>query len=113
MSQTFLNYIDGKWVPARSRKTFFNTNPADGTVLGEFPASGPDDVNDAVEAAATAYRSWRLVPAPKRAEVVYRAGEIIRARKDDLARAMTREMGKILAETKGRCRCALRSGSPA
>ncbi len=54
-----------------------------------------------VAAAAAAYRAWRLTPAPKRAEIVYRAGEIIRARKEDLARAMTREMGKVLAETRG------------
>lgn len=101
MAEKFLNYIGGKWIPARDGKTFLNHNPANGEVLGEFPASGPGDVDDAVESAAKAYRSWRLVPAPKRAEIVYRAGEIIRARKDDLARAMTREMGKILAETGG------------
>src|SRR6185436_1099769 len=59
------------------------------------------DVDDAVAAAAKAYRTWRLVPAPKRAEIIFRAGEIIRARKEDLARAMTREMGKVLAEARG------------
>jgi len=101
MSNPYLNYIAGRWVPARSGRTFFNTNPANGEMLGEYPASGPEDVNDAVEAARKAYRSWRLVPAPKRAETLYRAGEIIRARKDELARAMTREMGKVLAETGG------------
>jgi aldehyde dehydrogenase (NAD+) len=101
MSERFLNCIGGQWRPARSGKTFFNTNPATGEMLGEYPASGSQDVEDAVEAAAQAYRSWRLVPAPKRAEIVYRAGEIIRARKEELARAMTREMGKILIETRG------------
>jgi aldehyde dehydrogenase (NAD+) len=101
MSSPYLNYIGGKWMPARGGKTFVNTNPATGETLGEFPASGPEDVDAAVAAAAEAYRSWRLVPAPKRAEIVYRAGEIIRARKEDLARAMTREMGKILIETRG------------
>ena len=79
MAQSFHNYIGGKWVPARGGKTFFNHNPATGEVLGEFPSSEAADVDDAVAAAAQAYRSWRLVPAPKRAEIVYRAGEIGRA----------------------------------
>ncbi len=101
MSEKFFNYIGGRWVPARSGKTFLNLNPANGDTLGEFPASEAGDVDDAVTAAAKAYRTWRLVPAPKRAEIVFRAGEIIRARKEDLARTMTREMGKILIETRG------------
>jgi aldehyde dehydrogenase (NAD+) len=101
MPETFTNLIGGRRVGARSGRTFRNTNPATGEVLGEFPASGPEDVNDAVEAALAAYRGWRLTPAPRRAEILFRAGEIIRARKEDLARAMTREMGKILAETRG------------
>jgi acyl-CoA reductase-like NAD-dependent aldehyde dehydrogenase len=101
MPEPFLNYIDGGWVPARSGRTFSNQNPATGEVLGEYPSSGPEDVEDAVESARRAYRSWRLMPAPKRAEIVFRAGELIRARKEELARAMTREMGKVLAETRG------------
>ena len=98
MAQTFHNHIGGRWVPARSGRTFADSNPANGEVLGEFPASGPEDLNDAVTAAVGAYPAWRLTPAPRRAEIVFRAGEIIRARKEDLARAMTREMGKVLAE---------------
>ncbi|HEY3217279.1 MAG TPA: aldehyde dehydrogenase family protein [Candidatus Eisenbacteria bacterium] len=101
MSDPFLNCIGGRWLPARSGRTFCNTNPATGEALGEFPASGPEDVDDAVEAAAKAYRSWRLTPAPKRAEIIFRAGAIIAGRKEELARAMTREMGKILIETRG------------
>ena len=101
MAHTFHNYIGGRWVPARSGRTFVNSNPANGEVLGEFPASDPEDLNDAVEAAAGAYPVWRLTPAPRRAEIVFRAGEIMRARKQDLARAMTREMGKVLAEAGG------------
>jgi acyl-CoA reductase-like NAD-dependent aldehyde dehydrogenase len=101
MTQTFHNYIGGRWVPARSGRTFFNMNPATGETLGEYPSSGPEDVADAVDAAVAAQRVWRLTPAPKRAEVLYRAAEIIRARKEDLARAMTREMGKVLAEAMG------------
>jgi aldehyde dehydrogenase (NAD+) len=101
MSSPYQNFIDGRWVPARSGRTFFNHDPATGEILGEYPASGSEDLNDAVSAAANAYRGWRLTPAPKRAEILYRAGEIIRERKEELARAMTREMGKILAETRG------------
>ena len=101
MSNTFNNYVAGQWVKARSGKTFFNMNPATGGTLGEFPASDASDVEAAVDAAAKAFRSWRLTPAPKRAEIIYRAGEIIRDRKEELARAMTREMGKVLAETRG------------
>ena len=101
MPESFLNHIAGRWVPARSGRTFANHNPATVEHLGDYPASGPEDVYDAVEAATRAYRSWRLTPAPKRAEIVFRAGEIIRERKEDLARAMTREMGKILVETRG------------
>jgi acyl-CoA reductase-like NAD-dependent aldehyde dehydrogenase len=101
MSSVYQNYIGGRWVPARSGRTFFNHNPANGEILGEYPASGAEDLDAAVEAAAGAYRDWRLTPAPKRAEILYRAGEIIRERKEDLARAMTREMGKILTEARG------------
>ena len=101
MTERFLNCIAGRWVPARSGQTFFNHNPATGERLGEYPASGPEDVNDAVAAARAAAKAWRLTPAPKRAEIVFRAGEIIRERKEELARAMTREMGKILIETRG------------
>ncbi|MBI1795798.1 MAG: aldehyde dehydrogenase family protein [Candidatus Eisenbacteria bacterium] len=101
MSQNFLNYIGGQWVPARSGRTFWNHDPATGEALGEFPASALEDVDAAVAAAAKAFRGWRLTPAPKRAEIVFRAGEIIRARKEDLARAMTREMGKVLIEARG------------
>ena len=101
MSQTFHNFIGGRWALARSGRSFTDSNPANGEVLGEFPASGPEDVNDAVEAAAAAYPAWRLTPAPRRAEIVFRAGEIMRTRKQDLARAMSREMGKVLAEAGG------------
>jgi acyl-CoA reductase-like NAD-dependent aldehyde dehydrogenase len=101
VSQPFHNLIGGRWVPARSGRTVPNRNPANAEVLGEFPSSGPEDVNDAVEAALRAFESWRLVPAPKRAEVIYRAGALLRERKPELARAMTCEMGKVLAETGG------------
>src|SRR5438876_9206092 len=98
----YLNLIGGKWVPSRTGKTFENRNPAKSQdLVGTFPDSGPEDVDLAVQAAARAFTSWRLVPAPRRAEFIFRAAEILRDRKEDLARVMTREMGKVLAETRG------------
>jgi acyl-CoA reductase-like NAD-dependent aldehyde dehydrogenase len=99
---TFHNYLDGRWRPSRSGRTFENRNPANREdVLGLFQESGPEDVEEAVGAAERAYCSWRLVPAPKRAEMLFAAAQIIAARKEDLARDMTREMGKVLEETRG------------
>src|SRR2546423_14632669 len=101
-SKIYKNYIGGEWVESRSGKTFENQNPADtGDVIGIFQASNADDVNDAVEAAQAAWEKWRLVPAPKRAEVLYRCGEILTERKEDCARDMTREMGKVISEARG------------
>ena len=98
----FKNFIDGEWVESRSNKAFENRNPANtDECVGMFPSSTEEDVNTAVDAAAEAYKSWRLVPAPKRAEILYRAAEILVHRKEDFARDMTREMGKVLAETRG------------
>jgi len=101
-SQPFRNLIDGEWVPARSGRTFEDLSPADTrTLVGEFPDSSAEDVAAAVEAAARAFRSWRLVPAPKRGEIVFRMGDILARRKEDLARAMAQEMGKPLREARG------------
>src|SRR5690242_18710190 len=101
MAQTFTNYIGGSWVPARSGRTFTNLNPATGAALGEFPDSGPDDVDAGGQAARGAMRAWQLTPAPKRGELLYRLGALIAQKKEELARAATREMGKILIETRG------------
>ncbi len=98
----FNNFIGGKWVPAASGATYENRNPANcDEVLGLFPRSGPEDVDRAVAAAAEAFSSWRSLPAPKRAEILFRAGEILIHRKEEFARQMTREMGKVLMETRG------------
>ncbi|MGA8766344.1 MAG: aldehyde dehydrogenase family protein, partial [Candidatus Acidiferrales bacterium] len=98
----FKNYINGEWVECRSGKAIENRNPANTEELvGMFPASGAEDVNAAVDAAKAAYKKWRLTPAPKRAEILFHAAEILVARKEDYSREMTREMGKVLAETRG------------
>src|SRR5262245_26700366 len=101
MAEAFHNFIGGRWVPSRSGRTFTNLNPATGAALGDFPDSGAEDVDAAVHAAAGAMRAWQLTPAPKRGEVLFRLGHLIAARKEELARAATREMGKILLETRG------------
>src|SRR5438132_11461535 len=102
MAEVFKNYIDGAWVEAKSGKTFENRNPANRhDLIGLFPASSLEDVNGAVQAAKKAFAHWRLVPAPKRGEILYRVGELLRRQKEEIARGMTREMGKILKETRG------------
>ncbi len=102
MTETYRNFIAGKWVPARSGKSFENRNPADESdLVGLFPDSDREDLDAAVKAARGAFDSWRKTPAPRRGEILYRAGEILTKRKEDLARLMTREMGKVLNETRG------------
>ena len=99
---TYANLIGGKWVPAESGATFENRNPADTSdLIGLFPDSTSADAAAAIAAARLAFESWRLVPAPKRAEILFRAAQIIAARKEEFARDMTREMGKVLDETRG------------
>jgi acyl-CoA reductase-like NAD-dependent aldehyde dehydrogenase len=102
MAKTYLNLIGGEFVPARSGKTFSNINPARrDDIVGEFQASGAEDVDLAVKAAAEAFKSWRLTPAPRRAEIIFRAAQILMEHKEQYARDMTREMGKVLTETRG------------
>jgi aldehyde dehydrogenase (NAD+) len=98
----YKNYINGEWVASSAKKTFENRNPAnEDDLIGTFQESNADDLNAAVDAAQAAYQSWRLVPAPKRGEFLYRVGAILQRDKDKIAREMTREMGKVFEETKG------------
>jgi aldehyde dehydrogenase (NAD+) len=100
--QTYNNYIGGEWVPSKSGKTFDNINPADTReLIGRFQDSTEEDVNIAVAAAKEADNSWRLTPAPRRAEILFKAGQLLVERKEAYAREMTREMGKVLKETRG------------
>jgi acyl-CoA reductase-like NAD-dependent aldehyde dehydrogenase len=101
-TREYTNYIDGKWVKSGTGKAFENRNPAnDDDLVGLFQDSDASDVDAAVDAASKAYEKWRLVPAPKRAEYLYKVGEILKRRKDEMAREMTREMGKVVAEAGG------------
>src|SRR5271170_2440152 len=101
-TKVYKNFIDGEWVEASTGQTFENPNPADTRdVVGIFQKSAKADVDDAIAAAKHAFKKWRLVPAPRRAEIIYRAAEMLFERKEDYSRDMTREMGKILKETRG------------
>ncbi len=96
------NFIKGAWTPSKTSRTFNNVNPANtNDVIGAFPLSSAEDVNDAVTAAAEAYKAWRLMPAPKRGDMLRKAGDIFARRKAELADIMTREMGKPTFETSG------------
>ncbi|MFO7167459.1 MAG: aldehyde dehydrogenase family protein [Chloroflexota bacterium] len=98
----YKNLIGGRFVDSASGRTIENRNPADTReVIGIFPDSDARDVAAAVEAASRAYEKWRLVPAPKRGEILFRAAQLLAERKEQYARDMTREMGKVLKETRG------------
>jgi alpha-ketoglutaric semialdehyde dehydrogenase len=98
----FKNFINGEWVESRSGKAYENRNPANtDELIGMFVSSSNEDVDAAVNAAKEAYKTWRLVPAPKRAEILFRAAELLLQRKEEFSKDMTREMGKVLAETRG------------
>jgi acyl-CoA reductase-like NAD-dependent aldehyde dehydrogenase len=95
------NFIGGQWVDASSDETFASRSPANGDLIGTFGRSTAEDVDRAVDVAKEAYASWRLVPAPKRGEIVFRFGALVADHKDELADLMAREMGKVLAEAGG------------
>lgn len=99
----FKNFINGEWKPSSSVRYSENRNPADwnNDLIGLFPLSATEDVNEAVAAAREAFKKWRLIPAPKRGDVLKVVGDIMLERKDEIAFEMTREMGKVFAETKG------------
>src|SRR2546430_16326412 len=95
------NYIDGRWTDSASGEAFEDLDPATGQVIATATKSTKADVDRAVDAARRAFESWRLFPAPKRGEILYRAGELMLRQKDQLAREMTSEMGKVLAGARG------------
>jgi len=102
MASDYQNHIGGKWVPASSGETFESRNPAQmDEVLGTFPRSGPDDVEQAVQAAKAAYHDWMMTPAPTRSDYLMRVGLLLEQRMDEYANLMTREMGKTLKESRG------------
>ncbi|MFL5982623.1 MAG: aldehyde dehydrogenase family protein, partial [Gaiellaceae bacterium] len=100
-TKSFQNFIGGEWVDSASGETFESTSPATGDSIGVFPKSNAEDVDRAVDAARAAYEEWRLVPAPKRGEILYRFANLLIEEKDDLTDLMSREMGKVKAEAGG------------
>ena len=102
MAKTFMNFIAGEWVAPSNGTYFENRNPADtGDLIGRFPDSSAADLSRAVAAAQRGFLEWSRTPAPARGEVLRRVGDLLAKRKDVLAKAMTREMGKVVAETRG------------
>ena len=102
MSELIKNLIDGRWEKASTGETFESINPANTTeVIGTIVKSGNTDIDKAVMAAREAYGRWRLVPSPRRGEILFRAAEILTKRKQELGELMTREMGKVLSEALG------------
>jgi len=98
----FQNFVAGKWTGAVSGRSFENRNPANlNDLIGTFPRSDAQDVQRAVESAKRGFEQWKRTPAPLRGDVLRRVGDLLTARKEEIARAMTREMGKVLNETRG------------
>ncbi|CUA80711.1 aldehyde dehydrogenase family protein [Anoxybacillus suryakundensis] len=96
-----LNYIDGRWMPSISEQFVPIINPANGESIGEVTISNEQDVEQAVLAAKRAQKTWAFVPAPKRAEVLYKVGMLLQERKEQIARLLTMEMGKVIEEARG------------
>ncbi len=94
-------YIDGAWADADSGQTLTVSNPADGSALGTIPKMGADETRRAIEAAEQALPAWRDLLAKERAGIVKRWGELMVENSEDLARMMTAEQGKPLAEAQG------------
>jgi aldehyde dehydrogenase (NAD+) len=106
--QHYQNFIGGAWRDSRGGETFVSTNPArTSDVIGYYQKSTAADIEDAIEAAAQAQRGWATTPAPERGEILLRTATILERRKEELAALMTREMGKILRETRGDVQIAI------
>ncbi|HAV78508.1 MAG TPA: aldehyde dehydrogenase [Anaerolineae bacterium] len=95
----FKNYINGKWVSGR--KTFQTINPANEELVADIAHAEVTDVDSAVDAAKKAFDSWRLVPAPIRGEMLFKVGDILKQKKEELSQLLTRDMGKVIAEARG------------
>src|ERR1700749_5177992 len=100
-TQTFQNFIGGEWVDAASGETFESTSPANGETIGVFPRSGVEDVDRAVAVAKEAFAEWRLVPAPKRGEILFRLARLLEQEKPALTDLMTGGVGEVEGEAGG------------
>ncbi len=108
LGQVYYNFIGGEWKSARSGETFASTNPArTSEIIGHYQKSSSADLEDAIAAASKAQPAWEAMPAPARGEILYRAALLLEQRQEELARLMTREMGKVLKETRGDVQIAI------
>ena len=104
----YQNFIGGQWCPSSSGETFESTNPArTSEVIGHYQKSTVADIADAIEAASKAQRAWAAVPAPERGEILFRTARLLEQHKEEFATLMTREMGKVLKETRGDVQTAI------
>lgn len=104
----FQNFVGGQWRPSTGGETFVSTNPAHtGEVIGYYQKSTVADLEEAIDVAAKAQRRWAATPAPERGEVLLRTALLLEQRKEELATLMTREMGKVLKETRGDVQTAI------
>jgi aldehyde dehydrogenase (NAD+) len=94
-------FIGGKWIKSCTGETFPSLNPADERVVGTFQQGNEEDVRAAIDAAEFAFEKWSSTPAPKRGEILFKVAQILRSRKEELARLETTEMGKVLLEARG------------
>ncbi|HUG41402.1 MAG TPA: aldehyde dehydrogenase family protein [Longimicrobiales bacterium] len=102
MPDVFQNFIAGQWVDPAAGAHFENRNPArTEDLIGRFPRATGEDVDRAVDSAGRGFEQWRRTPAPARGDVLRRVGDLMTTRKEEIARIMTREMGKVLPETRG------------
>lgn len=99
MAELVRNYIGGRWV--ETGETFATYNPATEELIAPVAKASTSDVDAAVQAAKAAYKDWRLVPAPRRGELLYQVAALLQERKEALSRMMTQEMGKVLSEARG------------
>lgn len=107
MTQRLQNYINGEWQPSRTPTYLDVTNPATGELLGQVPLSLPEEVDAATQAAAVAFQDWRRTPPPERVQYLFRLKPLLEQHLDDLARTITQECGKTLAEAKGEMQRAI------
>ncbi|MEE9163884.1 MAG: aldehyde dehydrogenase family protein [Thermoplasmata archaeon] len=101
MAEKYGIFIGGEWVDATGDGLIETTNPANGEVLGTFPQASREDAQRAIEVAKEAFPQWKATPPAKRGELLFQTAQILRERKDDLGRLLTRETGKIIAEGRG------------
>jgi len=101
MVQSYKMYINGEWVNSESGEIFTRVNPATLETIGEFQKGNEMDINSAVDSAEDAFETWSEMPAPKRGEILFRVGQLLKESKEELAKIITEEMGKVLTEARG------------